>query len=906
MCAAFLLSCFSVQAIVVDSVGTISPALSGTEVYYACVVYHQNGGSKDVNFMLMDGSIADEEITWAGSEILVNFGANGLYAYGNEVPADTLSFDDGDEVHIWIAVNVPAKTYDVYAMNYTQDSGQKTVVTGAAFRVNQATSLGKWAAVHNENASGNTLEVKAVATVADRNSYPASYDAVTTLQSLSVGTGTLTPAFDPEVTEYSVVLPKENEGASVEVTAKATVPNATVSGAGTIALTNGSATASVTVTSAGGQTKTYNINISTLAKSNDATLKSITVTLGTDSQPLSGFTPDALDYTFSVPADFTGVPTVSAEANSKYAGTPVITQATNVPGTATIAVTAEDGTQLTYTVKFIINLLAGWDGNGATGTNSSPENFGWHTTTGNAFNTANGNGGARYMDPGNGEYSGYKFNGEDYCSTRALWLRWGLNVATGVYTYDMDNLQGCTTYQFTWKQAWHNNANQPEVKVGVYTKSDSTLIREITLGCAEKREWVEGTLVFTTPETDDDFYLAFVATIAGKTAWGDVIIAFTDLQMEEYTGAPILDVSKDFQFFTDYTEESMKNIHIDAIALTEDLSITAPAGISLSVAGKTGSSITLKPDEITCGGSLEMSVSTDSETSMEGEIIISTGSMADTVDVKYMTQEGENLISLAMGAGSEYTSTDFTPNYFGWQGMTLSNEWFAEAKENKVATWTESGVWGNRYDSVAGFVYDNDTIDSWTLILRWDGTGNTDSATVFSYPVEIEEPGIYTFTGKHAWHSTSAQCLTSVGINTQRDNAPSTAIAPATLIAEYYDFEQNGKRWTDMRLDFEVAEAGTYYLTFMAAPLPDYLNYSSQCIIALKDLQIVTEGKVAVQVPQQDNVKVFVQDRYIKVDGTEDYRIYSVSGAEVNPQARQLQGVYIVVAGAAQYKVLVK
>ena len=86
-------------------------------------------------------------------------------------------------------------------------------------------------------------------------------------------------------------------------------------------------------------------------KSNDATLKSIVY--GTNQTPIPGFAADKLSYEVELPADYVGsAPSVQATANDTKA-TVDITQATTLPGTAKIDVTAEDGTtKLQYTVTF--------------------------------------------------------------------------------------------------------------------------------------------------------------------------------------------------------------------------------------------------------------------------------------------------------------------------------------------------------------------------------------------------------------------------------------------------------------------------------------------------------------------------------------------------------------------------
>ena len=85
--------------------------------------------------------------------------------------------------------------------------------------------------------------------------------------------------------------------------------------------------------------------------STDATLSSIVY--GAEQTPVPGFAADQLSYEVELPADYVGgAPSVQVTTSDANATTN-ITQATTLPGVATIVVTAEDGTTTkTYTVTF--------------------------------------------------------------------------------------------------------------------------------------------------------------------------------------------------------------------------------------------------------------------------------------------------------------------------------------------------------------------------------------------------------------------------------------------------------------------------------------------------------------------------------------------------------------------------
>lgn len=77
------------------------------------------------------------------------------------------------------------------------------------------------------------------------------------LSALTVSAGTLTPAFDPAVTEYTLSLPQGTE--KITLTATPSDSNATVQGDGELALQEGENTLPLVVTAENGDTKTYTV-----------------------------------------------------------------------------------------------------------------------------------------------------------------------------------------------------------------------------------------------------------------------------------------------------------------------------------------------------------------------------------------------------------------------------------------------------------------------------------------------------------------------------------------------------------------------------------------------------------------------------------------------------------------------
>lgn len=84
--------------------------------------------------------------------------------------------------------------------------------------------------------------------------------------------------------------------------------------------------------------------------SNDASLKGITI----NDMPLAAFDPSTAEYTVELASNTVDVPTIAAQASDANANV-VVTQATEVPGSASVLVVAEDGeTNQTYTVNFVL------------------------------------------------------------------------------------------------------------------------------------------------------------------------------------------------------------------------------------------------------------------------------------------------------------------------------------------------------------------------------------------------------------------------------------------------------------------------------------------------------------------------------------------------------------------------
>jgi len=169
-----------------------------------------------------------------------------------------------------------------------------------------------------------------------------------TLSDLTVD-GTTVEGFDPAVLDYIVELPYGTTDIPVVgATANSAEADVEIEQASELP-----GTASVEVTAGDDVTQnTYTVEfiIADPEPSDDATLADLTV----DGTTVDGFDPNVLSYSVELPYGTTDIPVVGAEANDDNASVD-ITQATEIPGTATVLVTAEDGeTEINYTVEFSI------------------------------------------------------------------------------------------------------------------------------------------------------------------------------------------------------------------------------------------------------------------------------------------------------------------------------------------------------------------------------------------------------------------------------------------------------------------------------------------------------------------------------------------------------------------------
>lgn len=175
------------------------------------------------------------------------------------------------------------------------------------------------------------------------------------LSSLTVSSGTLSPAFDAATTGYTLALPFATS--SIDVAAAAVEPNWTIAIKGnqaatqTIAVPVGASSIPVTVTAQHGETRSYTIAVTRQAPSTDASLSGITLSAGTLSPAFSA-TQTAYTAAVGYNSESITVGAVAASAVATVAINGTDTASEVVPlavgkNTITIVTTAQSGAKST-------------------------------------------------------------------------------------------------------------------------------------------------------------------------------------------------------------------------------------------------------------------------------------------------------------------------------------------------------------------------------------------------------------------------------------------------------------------------------------------------------------------------------------------------------------------------------
>ncbi len=226
-----------------------------------------------------------------------------------------------------------------------------TIPFGGSIPVVAATANHSAATVSITQATSSTMRAQVVVTAENQTKQtyvvtftmgadPRSTDA--TLSDLKVD-GVTISNFTASQQSYSYEIPFGGSVPEISATANDEAATLKITQA-----TSKTGRAVVVVTAENGSTLTYTVQFSEAGdtRSNDATLSELTI----NGDLINGFTSTKTNYTYQVPFG-AGIPEVAAVANHS-AATFVITQATSITGSAVVVVTAENGSQKTYTITF--------------------------------------------------------------------------------------------------------------------------------------------------------------------------------------------------------------------------------------------------------------------------------------------------------------------------------------------------------------------------------------------------------------------------------------------------------------------------------------------------------------------------------------------------------------------------
>lgn len=202
------------------------------------------------------------------------------YAAGMSVSAGQSTVSVGRTVAFTITVPAGSEawTYSVaYSANITLESGDLAPMgfegdnrtNQLVFRANDTGTGSVWISAGSYCVSGVDYDASGSASVSivsastpddsepDYTPSTPGKSGNNALSALTVSAGTLTPAFDPAVTEYTLSLPQGTE--KLTVTATPSDSNATVQGDGELTLQEGENTLPLVVTAENGDTKTYTV-----------------------------------------------------------------------------------------------------------------------------------------------------------------------------------------------------------------------------------------------------------------------------------------------------------------------------------------------------------------------------------------------------------------------------------------------------------------------------------------------------------------------------------------------------------------------------------------------------------------------------------------------------------------------
>lgn len=345
------------------------------------------------------------------------------------------------------------------------------------------------------------------------------------------------------------------------------------------------------------------------------------------------------------------------------------------------------------------NMMSDWDGVGATGAGSEPNNFKWGCTPSIEWTEANVLG-VRFQDD-----VSYLYN-EDTVTGRVLFVRWdGVKGAnnSSVYSYPID-LDACKTYVLKAKIAWHSVGRVPAFTYQVNGAKDNsgTSLAKEQLVVSSKGVLRDIELVFTTDESGVYYF-----TLGANSA---VLGGIRDLSLTRYSDDPVLLATKK-ELIYDSLHLS-QSFHVSGYGLTENITFSAPKGMTI-----TPKSIT--PKQAKC--LIELTASFDDADALtSGAINMISGTLRETVKLK-------KVLPPYLAAGT----AEFTPDGTWCWFQDPRALYYEGAKKQTYSGWVTSdgSVQVGSYNHVTGEItvhtlhekFQIDDHNNPTFLIREDG-----------------------------------------------------------------------------------------------------------------------------------------------------------------------------------------
>jgi hypothetical protein len=349
------------------SAGFLNPFFSGTTYNYTVNVAHSvssiniTAALSDINASML-GDTGTHSLTVGTNTFTITVTAeNGTTTQDYIVKVNRAANTDASLSSLTVSEGILTPAFSSATTNYTVDvpySISSITITAALSDINASMLGDTGTRALVEGANNFTITI----TAEDGTTTSAYYVTVSriastdaNLSNLTISDGSLTPAFSSTTYNYTVDVPYSIS--NITFTATLSDINASMIGdTGTRALVEGINTFSITVTAEdGATTETYTITVTRNAEIADASLASLTISMGSLSPAFSSTT---YIYTVEVPysIDSITIAAVTTSANAIMVGDTGTHSLIEGINTFTIIVTAEDGaTTETYIITVTRN-----------------------------------------------------------------------------------------------------------------------------------------------------------------------------------------------------------------------------------------------------------------------------------------------------------------------------------------------------------------------------------------------------------------------------------------------------------------------------------------------------------------------------------------------------------------------